>query len=221
MVGDDYSVLTRYINKNEKILFSHLICGTKWYTQPNSFLQGSRCPKCSLLGRTKKSNKTFLSQLLDIVGKEYCSLDDYTLSNKKIRFLHNVDECGNIFEMTPNSFLSGQRCPKCSSSKGERMIYNFLSDNQISFYSEFTFSDCKNKKVLPFDFYLADYNILIEYDGILHYKDKFDNPKEFNRTKTNDKIKTKYCKDNNIYLLRIPYWDFNNIDQILTETLFS
>ena len=31
--------------------------------------------------------------------------------------------------------------------------------------------------------------------------------------------KTQYCNDNNIKLIRIPYWDFNNIEKILKKEL--
>lgn len=61
--------------------------------------------------------------------------------------------------------------------------------------------------------------MLVEYDGILHYEDKFNNHLEFSKTKVRDKIKTTFCKDNNIPLLRIPYWDFDNIEKILNEAL--
>jgi len=81
--------------------------------------------------------------------------------------------------------------------------------------------DCRNKKELPFDFYLPDYNLCIEYDGIFHYEDIFDKPYDFKTGKKRDKIKTKYCKDNNINLLRIPYWEFDNIEEILRQTLFG
>ena len=37
--------------------------------------------------------------------------------------------------------------------------------------------------------------------------------------KIKDNIKTQYCKDNNIKLIRIPYWDFDNIEEILKKEL--
>lgn len=41
----------------------------------------------------------------------------------------------------------------------------------------------------------------------------------FDITQTRDSIKNKYCEDNGIKLLRIPYWDFKNIDEILSKEL--
>lgn len=74
---------------------------------------------------------------------------------------------------------------------------------------------------LPFDFYIPKNNILIEYDGEQHYKSvkMWGGDNAFEKRKLHDSIKTKYCLDNKIKLLRIPYWDFDNIDEILNSEL--
>jgi len=110
-------------------------------------------------------------------------------------------------------------CPVCKSSKGELKIISYFNKIKINFIPEKTFPNCTNIIELPFDFYIPDVNLCIEYDGILHFVDKFNNPEEFNLTKKRDKIKNKYCRDNGIDLLRIPYWEFDNIEQILEKTL--
>ena len=70
---------------------------------------------------------------------------------------------------------------------------------------------------MPFDFYLPKYNILIEYDGKQHflYGGFGIDLLEFMNLKYRDNIKTKYCEDNNIKLIRIPYWEFDNVEKIL------
>lgn len=82
------------------------------------------------------------------------------------------------------------------------------------------FSDCRDINPLPFDFYLPNSNQIIEFDGKQH----FDQSSLFYHTtlsdqKSHDEIKNKYCKDNNIGLLRIPYWEINNINSILDNYL--
>ena len=74
---------------------------------------------------------------------------------------------------------------------------------------------------LPFDFYLPKYNICIEYDGQQHYKiDCFNNTLlDLMNLRYRDDIKTNYCQQNNIKLIRIPYWDFDNIESILIKEL--
>ena len=71
---------------------------------------------------------------------------------------------------------------------------------------------------MPFDFYLPQYNICIEYDGEFHYK-MIMGYDEFINQKIRDTIKTVYCKENNIKLIIIPYWEFNNIENILIKEL--
>jgi len=74
--------------------------------------------------------------------------------------------------------------------------------------------------MLPFDFYLLMHNILIEFDGKQHFEpisygmssEKAE--KSFLKLKQNDKIKNKYCLDNNINLIRIPYTE-KNIENVL------
>ncbi len=128
-------------------------------------------------------------------------------------------KCGNMWEVQPTNFLKNKTCIFCSPrSKGEELIAKMLDEMNVLYVREKRFNDCIGKKKLPFDFYLPKYNILIEYDGIQHFKASF-NEKEFDNIKINDKIKNDYCKNNNIKLIRIPYWDFDNIENILKSVL--
>lgn len=79
------------------------------------------------------------------------------------------------------------------------------------------FDKCINKKNLRFDFFIPEANLCIEYDGIQHYENIFGND-AYLKTKNNDEIKDKFCLENKISLLRIPYYDFNKIESILSMT---
>ena len=80
----------------------------------------------------------------------------------------------------------------------------------------------KKIKPLPFDFYLPNYNICIEYDGEQHFKPikYFGGQKAFQSQQQKDEIKNKYCQDNKIKLIRISYMDYDNIEKILNKELF-
>lgn len=87
------------------------------------------------------------------------------------------------------------------------------------------FEDCKRINPLPFDFAVFDNDkqleFLIEYDGEQHFEEVFpvSNHSGLEYVQENDAIKNKYCQNNNIKLLRIPYTEFYNINEILDETM--
>ncbi len=144
-------------------------------------------------------------------------------SGKKVWW--KCQNCGYEWETTIYSRTKGKGCPKCSSPKGEKRIFDFLNEKNISYISQYRFDDCKNKKPLPFDFYLTNHDILIEYQGIQHYKEVnnsfFGDEIKLKDRQRLDKIKSDYCKNNGINLLVIPYWDYDNIETILTERLIK
>jgi len=107
-------------------------------------------------------------------------------------------------------------------SLGEKRIEDILLKNKISFIKQKRFKDCKNIRTLPFDFYLPKKNICIEFDGPQHDKlsNYFNmNEQDFYRLKENDSIKTNFCIENNINLIRIKYKEINNINKILKNKL--
>ena len=87
-------------------------------------------------------------------------------------------------------------------------IAEILDEANIEYEIEKTFSSCKDKKELPFDFYINN-SYLIEYDGEQHF-DK-NSIFDYEYTHNHDLIKTKWCKDNNIPLIRIPYTHYDNL----------
>jgi len=116
------------------------------------------------------------------------------------------------------------RRKKRQRSFGEYYISQFLDYNKINYNREKTFPNCVNSKnnKLRFDFFLTDYNILIEFQGKHHYKpvNKYNRAKTVHKkTVLHDHIKRQYCKNNNIILIEINYLDINNIFDILIEEL--
>lgn len=134
------------------------------------------------------------------------SLTKYKSAHKKVKII--CPEHGE-FEQTPNSHLRGNGCVKCKTniSKGEQKIIDWLKEHNIKYVPQHTFPDCKYKKLLPFDFYLPEYNMCIEYQGSQHYRisECWGGEEKLKLVQLRDKIKTNYCKDNNIKLLRIKY----------------
>lgn len=143
----------------------------------------------------------------DVVEKKYKKMSE------KMTF---ICSCGREYECTPSSILYSSnpsvRCPRCAGtiSSYELKVISFLEKKRIKYLRQYRFNDCKLFKLLPFDFYLPDYNICIEVDGEQHFKQKMQSQDEFELTQERDKIKNEYCRKNNIKLIRIPYWDMHN-----------
>lgn len=129
--------------------------------------------------------------------------------NRQYAFWLCQCECGNTCVVNGTYLRNGdtQSCG-CIKSKGEYKIVKILQENKIFFEQQKTFSGCKDKALLPFDFYVNN-QYLIEYDGEQHFNTKsiFD----YEYTHKHDLIKTQWCKKNNIPLIRIPYTHFDNI----------
>lgn len=162
-------------------------------------------------------------------GYKLINKEDYTgWGDKNLKVV--CPNCEKIFTTSYGSFFhrNGQRCPDCSraESSGERAVRCFLEANNISYIPQYRFEDCRDKSTLPFDFYLNEQNILIEYDGEGHYipikrgSMSLDDAVEcLYGVKRRDSIKDSYCIIHNIKLIRIPYWDYQNIETILTQQL--
>lgn len=150
------------------------------------------------------------------------------LPNSTMKVNWICKKCKHEWVATVNSRVgSDSGCPRCNQSKGENFISEYLKSNNIEHKSEYTFNDCKDKRLLPFDFcILSNSKVLglIEYDGEGHYKPipRADRTLEearieLNEIKRRDKIKTSYCKENNIPLLRISYKEFDNMENLLNN----
>ena len=111
--------------------------------------------------------------------------------------------------------MRGIGCPICNESKGEKEIRIFLENNAIKYSRNKRFNKCKDKKTLPFDFYLPKYNLCIEYDGLQHFKsiEFWGGEISLLEQKQRDQIKTTFCKENNIKLRRIKY-DENILEKL-------
>lgn len=199
---------------------------TKIYT----LLLGHVCPKCKI--DNQKLTPDEVEKRIKDYGTIILNKEEYIdTRTKNLRIV--CRECGNEFTTSYNSFVcsnGGQYCPDCSKyeSHGEKAVRNYLEENKIYYIPQYKFDDCKDKNALPFDFYLPNENKIIEYDGAQHYTptswngmSKSDADKCFAYVQNHDKIKNQYCIDNNIKLLRVPYWNYNDIESILEKFIYS
>ena len=142
--------------------------------------------------------------------------------NKNNNVLWHCDcECGGSIITTAHMLVSGRvlSCG-CLVSKNENRIKLWLEENNIDYERQKMFDGCRNVKKLMFDFYIPSQNTVIEYDGEFHYMNVTGLNNDLEYQQQNDKIKNQYCHENGIKMIRIPYWEQDNIETILSECLF-
>lgn len=188
----------------------------------DNFIRGHKCKPCSYeeRGNNLRHDIQYVKEYIENVnGNKLINPEDY--EGTLIQNLNIQCSCGNVFttSFTNYSRHNVNTCFSCSckESLGEQRIRKFLESINVCFEQEKRFDDCRDVKPLPFDFYIPKNNLIIEFDGKHHFEETgFGNHES---TKRHDKIKNQYCNDNGIDLLRIPYWNGNDIEKIISDKL--
>ena len=136
---------------------------------PTNHLTGRGCSKCGDISCAKlqRSNTDeFVEKAIKVHGKLY----DYSFVNYVNRNIEVIISCPihGKFPQTPCNHLYGKGCPVCKSSKGERLIRSILEKHNISFIQEYIIPN--SNSCYRYDFYLPDYNLVIEFHGKQHYE---------------------------------------------------
>lgn len=177
-------------------------------------------------GLCNKINETIKTNIIDLTGQTFGLWTVLEQSEKRgsggLIYWHCRCTCGVEREVIGESLRNGTSlsCGAHNISKGNEAIKQLLSDANLPYEAEKKFSTCKYIKELPFDFYV-DNKYLIEFDGIQHYKnDNFFTHDNFEERKKRDAIKSSWCKENHIPLIRIPYTHLSKltIQDLLLET---
>jgi very-short-patch-repair endonuclease len=133
----------------------------------------------------------------------------------KIGFI--CSNCGEVFESTFDNIKHGHNtlCTKCHKqmSNLEYKVKTYLEECNIKFVTQKRFEQCKYKRALPFDFYLIDYNCVIEVQGEQHYYNHPWFTQNLKERQFYDNIKKDFCIKHNIKYLALPFWLINNEPQ--------
>ncbi|HIP31401.1 MAG TPA: hypothetical protein EYG86_01425 [Crocinitomicaceae bacterium] len=140
---------SKYINNRSSVIITCRKHGV-FNQKPNYHLLGNGCPKCG--GTNKLSTVEFIQKSNFIHDFKYdYSKSKYINSKEKIKI--TCSKHGD-FMQSPSHHMRGSGCPVCNESKGEKLISKILKEKSVNFVRQKRFKDCKNKAVLPFDFYL-------------------------------------------------------------------
>lgn len=218
-INSDIEVIGTFCGLQTPILHRCKIHNIEWMAYPEFILRGCGCSECGnekireKLGKTHEQYVQELKEInpnVEVIGMYINSITP---------ILHKCLIDGYEWYTTPMTMLNGG-CPQCNESSGERSVRLWLDNNEIRYVREKSFDDCIDKKPLPFDFYLPDYNVCIEYQGQQHYYpvEIFGGEEIFQKQQRHDNIKRDYCKNHGIRLLEIPY--YANTQKELNNFLF-
>lgn len=212
----DLKLLDKIICTSQKAHLQCLKCGRDFYVLPSNFVYNAEhsCPFCGKNGCLV--DETEMKERMIKFKKDNYELIEYKKFTKSAKFKHK--DCGFIFSQLPGNFLKGRGCPKCNKkiSIGEQKIIDYLQKNNIIFEVQKKFEQTGTKS---FDFYIPLKRTLIEYQGEQHYKpiNFFGGEEKFKKQEERDQEKRIFCKNNNYFLIEIPYYDQNNLDKYLSN----
>lgn len=209
-------ILGKYRGTSNTIEVQCKKCGFIWNPNAGSVVSGFGCPKC--VGR-HKTTREFCDEIYKI-NPDIEIIGEYINTSTKIKCRCKI--CNHIWRAKPDN-LHVTGCPSCKISHGERLIVNFLNKNNINYEQQKTFIDLVGvgQRKLSYDFYLPDYNKLIEFQGEQHFRpvNIFGGEKQFKIQKEHDIRKKNYAKLHNITLIEICYYEIDKIDDILNSII--
>lgn len=217
--GDTYDCrLVNYTNKYTKVT---LICSKHgpFNVIPNNLYRSDiACPICS---GSRCDTLTFIEKARGRHGDDY-SYDKVSYISGDKDVVISCKKHGD-FSITPHIHLLGSGCPKCTGSRGEKLLDGMLQKMGYSPIKNKTFPGCIYKKSLRFDFFIPEKNTCIEFDGAYHFQyspyvhKSFSN---FVEGKVRDRLKDIYCINNKINLIRVPYYlDKDQVSKVLSDCL--
>lgn len=167
---------------------------------PNKHLTGQGCPLCGNKSgglKNRLSNEGFLERAFP---DEYEYLTSYKTAKTKIHI--KCKKCGHKFWQEAFSHLSGCGCPTCNESKLEKEVTNYLKKYNVKHEKQKRFKWLGRQSL---DFYLTDFNIAIECQGIQHFepKDFFGGDKGLSEIVERDSKKLKKCLNKNLEMIYV------------------
>lgn len=176
-------------------------------------LSGDGCKKCS--GKYSPTNEEYIKECRKIYGDEY-DLSKVKYINNSTRIKIKCKKHGWV-KVHPRGFLKGAGCRRCKATIGEKRVQALLEKLGIKYEKEYRIGNSRYR----YDFHIKDTNILIEYDGELHFipVNYYGGREALERTKQRDKEKNKLAKFNHYDLIRLNYKELDNLEEVLINKI--
>lgn len=205
----------RETSRKWAIIVRCLQCNQTFEKDVQSFLIKPSCPWCA-----NSHNIINTISFQKILPDEYTLISEYHGTENKILIRH---KCGFIWSIRPHVLIGKINqgytgCPHCNHkhSQGEKKINKYLTEHNITFMQERIFPWSSNSK-FRYDFFLPDYNLIIEYMGQQHYREVSFYHDTLEERQEHDKIKEQEARQQGYDYLIISYVDFKNIETILKD----
>ena len=216
----DYSLVEINGNNTAKVKIKCNKCGHVFEQRIGDHLNGHGCPTCA--GNKKMTNEEFIVKARKKHGHKYgYDKVNYKGNGKKVTITCPVH---GDFPQIASSHLNGQGCPKCNQSHLEEQTRILLEQNNIKYEPQQKFPWLLSKKNCPMklDFYLPEYNIAIECQGIQHYLTEgngYFSTEDVMGTQQRDTLKYNLCKEHGIPIYYIKYSDNveESIDMLISK----
>lgn len=220
------TLLDNYTDSRTKIRIECGKCNRIFSILANGYRQGAGCQPC-VIDQTRLTYDEVKNRI-ECYGDKLISLEYInTCSPLKI-------QCGNCNQIFEKNLTSTYRpfCKFCNSTKLEKQMMMYLKKYNLEFVDQKMYKDClsEHNKQFRFDFYLPNENIIIECDGEQHFKPlkfrskNYDIEEWFHIIQERDKLKTRYCIENGIKIIRISYKEMKNFEtfeKIMDESLIK
>lgn len=215
----DYSKVN-YVNAKTKVC---IVCpkhGEFWQT-PTDHLKGRGCQRCAGKGR-ELDDMINEFNLVHNFKYDY-SLVDSTSAKEKIDIICPFH---GKFRQTVEHHRIGCGCPKCKTSTLEKKLMCELDKRSINYEYQKTFEWLMGKVSLRYDFYLPEYGVAIECQGIQHFKsiNFFGGIDGLKETQERDKLKKELSKEHGIKVfyysnlgIEYPYQVYENIEELIND----
>lgn len=196
-------------------------CGHEWEAHLHNRAHGYGCPFCA--NRFADHTNSLATKYPELAEQWHSKnkLSASEINHKTWKKYWWLGKCGHEwFASVRCRTVRGNGCPVCQDSKGEVQVERVLKQLGINYTKQKRFNECRDKRSLPFDFFLDELNTLIEYQGKQHYEPlNFggDCKNMFELIKKHDTIKEDWCKENGIKLIVIPYTKFKEIEEIIKK----
>lgn len=192
---------------------------------PGRHLAGRGCRKCNAERHGSERQLSFwefVERVLSTHGPyryEYC-LEGHVNQYSKIPIRCPIH---GLFFQTVAAHIRGHGCYRCAQSTGEQRVREALVSLDVEFCEQARFPECCDKRALPFDFFVPKHRLLIEFDGSQHFEatNHWGGEEKLAETKLHDAIKNRFAEQHLYHLVRIPYWDFDDTEEIVLNAVAS